>query len=172
MVTDNSIDFVFSFDSLVHVESETIELYLLELSRVLAPDGVAFLHHSNLASHLPILKLTRVLEKTSQCLPAAKRALKRLQIIEWDHARAKSMSASRFVEGCKKAGLACVGQEIIDWGPRTIDCLSLVTRPGSRWDRSNIVVRNPDFMSEAASAGRRTGIYSSFKDAKGDGLSM
>jgi ubiquinone/menaquinone biosynthesis C-methylase UbiE len=168
MIAEDSIDFVFSFDSLVHVEIEAIEAYLFELSRVLGSNGIAFLHHSNLASHLPILKLTRVLEKTSQPLPAAKRVLKRLQVIEWDHARAKSMSASRFVEGCQKAGLACVGQEIIDWGPRTIDCLSLVARPGSRWDRPNVVVRNPDFMSEAASAGRMAGVYSSFDDAKGD----
>ena len=47
MVEDSSIDFAFSFDSLVHVEAETLAGYLGELARVLKPDGVAFLHHSN-----------------------------------------------------------------------------------------------------------------------------
>jgi ubiquinone/menaquinone biosynthesis C-methylase UbiE len=168
MVADGSVEFVFSFDSLVHVEADVIESYLFELSRVLAPDGIGFLHHSNLGGHLPLLKFARALEKTSGLLPATKRLLKRLQIIEWDHARAKTMSASRFVECCQKAELVCVGQEIIDWGPHTIDCLSLVTRPDSRWDRPNVVVENRDFMSEAVSAGRVAGVYTSLAAAKVD----
>ena len=40
MVEESSIDFVFSFDSLVHVEAETLAAYLSELARVLKPDGV------------------------------------------------------------------------------------------------------------------------------------
>jgi hypothetical protein len=68
---------------------------------------------------------------------------------------------SQFAEFCRDAGLVCVGQEIIDWGPRTIDCLSLVARPGSRWDRPNVVMKNPDFMSEAFSAGKVAGVYAS-----------
>ena len=48
VVPDDSIDFAFSFDSLVHVEIEVIEAYLGELSRKLSPSGIAFLHHSNL----------------------------------------------------------------------------------------------------------------------------
>jgi hypothetical protein len=39
--------------------------------------------------------------------------------------------------------------------------LSLVARPGSRWDRPNVVVKNPDFMSEAFSAGKVAGVYTS-----------
>src|SRR5262245_39597005 len=42
-VPDNSIDFAFSFDSLVHAEIEIIDTYLRELSRKLAPNGVAFI---------------------------------------------------------------------------------------------------------------------------------
>jgi hypothetical protein len=60
--------------------------------------------------------------------------LKRHHVIEWDHSRAQSMTAERFREGCRSAGLACIGQEIIDWGQmgrKTIDCISLVARPGS-----------------------------------------
>ena len=48
-VDDESIDFVFSFDSLVHADLSVIEGYLREIDRVLSPGGGAFLHHSNLA---------------------------------------------------------------------------------------------------------------------------
>lgn len=47
---DGAVDLAFSFDSLVHVEIDVIEGYLTELARVLVPDGVAILHHSNLAA--------------------------------------------------------------------------------------------------------------------------
>ena len=40
MIGDNSIDFAFSFDSLVHVEIDVIEAYLHELSRKLSPTGL------------------------------------------------------------------------------------------------------------------------------------
>src|SRR5579863_1808939 len=48
MIENGSIDFAFSFDSLVHVESDVMFSYTNELARVLKPGGVAFLHHSNL----------------------------------------------------------------------------------------------------------------------------
>ena len=37
MVADSSVDFVFCFDSFVHVEDETLASYLKELDRVLTP---------------------------------------------------------------------------------------------------------------------------------------
>lgn len=48
-IKDNSIDFVFSMDSLVHAEIDAIEPYIAEISRILSEVGVGFLHHSNLA---------------------------------------------------------------------------------------------------------------------------
>ena len=50
MVENESIDFAFSFDSLVHAESDVMRSYTKELARVLKPGAVAFLHHSNLAA--------------------------------------------------------------------------------------------------------------------------
>jgi SAM-dependent methyltransferase len=47
-VADNSIDFAFSYDSLVHAEIDVLEAYLRELSKKLRPDGIVFIHHSNL----------------------------------------------------------------------------------------------------------------------------
>ena len=46
MVADASIDFAFSFDSLVHAEADILESYASELARVLKPNAIAFLHHS------------------------------------------------------------------------------------------------------------------------------
>lgn len=47
MVADGSIDFVFSFDALVHVEADVIQNYLFSLAQKLKPTGAGFLHHSN-----------------------------------------------------------------------------------------------------------------------------
>jgi len=48
---DASVDLVFSFDSLVHVERDVIQNYLRHLSRCLKPGAFAFLQHSNLAAY-------------------------------------------------------------------------------------------------------------------------
>ena len=48
MIPDASIDFFFTFDSLVHCEEEIVEGYVGQLTRKLAPNGVAFIHHSNM----------------------------------------------------------------------------------------------------------------------------
>lgn len=45
---DSSIDFIFSWDSLVHVEEEIIFAYAKEIIRCLSDSGIAFIHHSNL----------------------------------------------------------------------------------------------------------------------------
>jgi ubiquinone/menaquinone biosynthesis C-methylase UbiE len=169
MIANGSIDFVFSFDSLVHSEADVIDAYIAELARVLAPDGIGFIHHSNLGAHLPALVLARLLEKAVDRLRPILHALKPSRIDRWDHARAKSMTAKRFADACGDAGLACVGQEIIEWGQarKMIDCFSLVARPNSYWDRPNIVVNNTDFMGEAFSARRVASLYSSLGTSTG-----
>jgi ubiquinone/menaquinone biosynthesis C-methylase UbiE len=132
MINDDSVDFAFSFDSLVHVEHDVISSYLAELKRVLTQDGIAVIHHSNLGQF------------------ASESAGERQ---DWEHWRARSMTAERFAELSLSVGMTCVGQEIINWGSqRLIDCLSVVTRPGCRWDRPNVVVRNENFMPEGQSA--------------------
>jgi ubiquinone/menaquinone biosynthesis C-methylase UbiE len=48
---DQSVDFVFSFDSLVHAEMDVIVAYLREIKRILRPAGAAVIHHSNLGQY-------------------------------------------------------------------------------------------------------------------------
>ena len=50
VIDDGAIDFVFSFDSLVHVELDILAPYCQQIVRKLGPSGVAFLHHSNAAN--------------------------------------------------------------------------------------------------------------------------
>jgi SAM-dependent methyltransferase len=57
MVEDNSIDFAFSFDSLVHAEADVLAAYLAQLARKLKPNGVGFIHHSNIGAYGPLTTL-------------------------------------------------------------------------------------------------------------------
>ncbi len=50
MVADDTIDFVFSFDSLVHAELDVVSAYCQQIVAKLSPSGAAFIHHSNAAN--------------------------------------------------------------------------------------------------------------------------
>jgi ubiquinone/menaquinone biosynthesis C-methylase UbiE len=142
-VADQSIDFVFSFDSLVHAEADVLQSYARELARVLAPDGAAFLHHSNLGaySRLPF-KLGRIPLLVKSGLAENS-----------DGWRARSVTAQAMRSWVEAAGLVGASQELINWGTsRLIDCITVITRPGSRHDRRLPLARNPHFRCEAASA--------------------
>jgi SAM-dependent methyltransferase len=163
MVEHESIDFAFSFDSLVHVESETLIGYLSELSRTLKPNGVAFLHHSNYGSYVRSAHALAPLQTTFDRLPAVVRAgLMRMGVYRGAHWRASSVSASNFVELSQAAGLHCIGQELVNWegGVVLLDTMSVLTKPGSRWDRPNNVVKNRLFRLEARAVRKSGSVYS------------
>jgi len=46
-VEDESVDFIWSFDSFVHMDKAVISSYFAEFKRVLKPGGVAIIHHAN-----------------------------------------------------------------------------------------------------------------------------
>lgn len=102
MISDGSIDFAISWDSLVHAGPDILRAYLGELARVLTVDGAALLHHSNLAA---------------------------LRVSPTEvHGRHPEMSARRFRALAVKAKLACT-QELLTWGDSPhLDCLSIVRR--------------------------------------------
>jgi SAM-dependent methyltransferase len=133
-VEGGSVDFAFSFDSLVHAERDVIEAYVHELARNLAPDGVGFIHHSNVG---------RYADPQTHELPFRNIGK-----------RGVTMTAEAFEGMCTAAGLQCVGQEILNWHMENLnDCFSLCARPESRFARPNVVVENPRFMDEAAAIG-------------------
>jgi 2-polyprenyl-3-methyl-5-hydroxy-6-metoxy-1,4-benzoquinol methylase len=113
MIDDESIDFVFSWDSLIHVEADVMESYLTQLGRKLRPGGVGLLHHSNLAEYSD---------------PATGELT-----IDNEHWRAASMSAAKFRQFCQSAGLRCLVQELVPWGGANFtDCISLFRRETRR----------------------------------------
>lgn len=156
MVADRSADFVFSFDSLVHAEANVLETYAHELARTLKPDGVAFIHHSNMAGHRRAAAVARAIPEKLRRRLTIHGLL--VNVFAW---RAESASAGEFAKVCEQAGLACVGQELIAWhyGRHLTDAISLVTPRGSRWERPNRVVRNSAFMREARLRERLVPLY-------------
>ena len=86
----------FSFDSLVHVEHDVIEAYLPQLASKLTPDGIGFVHHSNMGAYGPP---------------------------EWEtrnqHWRGLGVSAQTFAATAHIHGLRCVSQEMLTWGDDT-----------------------------------------------------
>lgn len=146
MIPNGSLDFVFSFDSLVHAESDVLGTYLEQLAAKLKPDGVGFVHHSNLGAYAPLTGLARRVPQ-----PALERLIRAgvlIDIISW---RAEGVTATAFAKQCARAGLACFSQEKIAWqhGVYLIDALSMFTPRGSTWERPRCVIRNPFFAKEA-----------------------
>ena len=155
MIPDRSVDFVFSFDSLVHAEADIIRGYLAQLARKLKPEGCGFIHHSNLGEY-------RWSHSAAQRMPDKLRhMLVQASLLDHTHWRAGSMTASLFRSHCEESGLTCVSQELIHWGTKRmlIDCFSVFAPRGSHWARTNHVIRNDDFMREADSIRRLSKLY-------------
>lgn len=135
MIKENDIDFIFSFDSLVHAEKDVIESYVAQLGSKMSKDGVACIHHSNLGSYKTLFSKSI--------------SLKPPFLIK-SHWRAKSMSADLFKKYCENSGLNCINQELVNWGNHHLtDCISIVTPKESKFYRKNLITKNYDFMNEA-----------------------
>lgn len=153
-IADRSVDFAFSFDSLVHVDQATIAAYLAELSRVLKPTGVAFIHHSNLGA------LTGVGQRLNRVRKVGG-VLRRLHVTEYTHMRDATVSAEFVAAEAERAGLACIAQEVTPWLTRRtlIDCMSVIVPADSPAARPNQVVVNKNFSREPEYIARLAPIY-------------
>lgn len=135
MIPDQSIDFVISFDSLVHAEDEVTAAYLSQMTRILKPDGIGFIHHSSTGAIPPSLKRLSPIRKKLDTI--------------W---RAENSTARLFRQYCESNGLRCVSQEIINSTskyPLPHNCFSVFTRKGSTWARPNKVFWNMHFSYES-----------------------
>jgi hypothetical protein len=151
MIPDQSVDFVISIDSLVYADSNVIEAYLSQLARKLKPNGVGFIHHSNLGSYALF---------TSKWVPLQLRG-KMIRAVGW---RDAGMTARLFERFCEQAGLQCIAQELIDrrarMYPRLTGCLSLFTQKDSVWSRPNKVFRNLNWQQEGRYLAKLSRLYS------------
>jgi SAM-dependent methyltransferase len=149
MVADTSVDFIFSFDSLVHAEDTVLNAYAAEFAKKLRPNGTVFIHHSNLGEYIRRIEMQTRLSK----VPGLYRLLEKLGICDnlatqW---RAQSMTAAKMVKFADEYNLQCVSQELVTWETRflLVDCLSTLVPRGSKWSRPNRVLKNAGFMLEA-----------------------
>jgi SAM-dependent methyltransferase len=125
MVPDASVDFVFSFDSLVHVERNVMESYIPQIVRKLTPKGIAFIHHSNW--------------------------LQAGQVDKNNHSRGESVSAKVVQDLVGVHHGVVLLQEMLNWGDtHLIDCFSIFGRSDSYSECVTEIIQNPRFMEEAS----------------------
>ena len=155
MIADSSVDFAFTFDSLVHVEPAVLSAYFAEFRRVLSPNGVAFIHHSNLGEYRDKYQMIRHIPKLEGLLITMK------VLDPFLHWRDPGVSAGEVERLASANGLRCITQEIVHW--RTdramIDCISTIVKQGSSLERPNMLFRNPHFMHEAKNAAQLSQFY-------------
>ena len=153
-IPDGSIDFVFTYDSLVHAELEVIVAYLEQIARKLTPDGVGFLHHSNIGENAAYFRRHKRLPE------GIRQFLLRRGVLNRRHLRSFSVTAEKVAAACDSVGLCCISQELVNWRQRLlIDAFTVFTRKESRWARPNRVLRNPAFMQEADLIALRAPLY-------------
>jgi len=105
MLADRSVTFIYCWDAAVHFDKTVIRDYVGEFARVLKPNGMGFIHHSNLgAAAKPDIRLN-------------------------PHGRS-NMTKELFVEYCNQHGLQVVQQIDQPWGKIT-DCISVFRKGGA-----------------------------------------
>jgi len=101
MIEDNSINFIFSWDSFVHMHKNVVESYLVELNRVLKIRGHAFIHHANFWD-------------------GSEHSFKNL-------AGRANLRPEEMVEMCKKNNLEILSQKPIDWSNENFEIFDYIT---------------------------------------------
>lgn len=151
-VEDSSVDFVFSFESLVLAESHVMDAYLREIRRVLKPGARAFLHHSNLGAYRTYFRLKDLVPKK------ARKPLKRAGLLDYDEMRAASVTAVWFAETVSRYNMACLSQELVPWGgKRLIDCFSVIEKGPQ--EKPTEVYENRRFIHQAYEIQRLSRLY-------------
>lgn len=133
-IEDHSVDFAFSFDSLVHADINVLRNYLIQLKNKLSANGVAFIHHSNF----------NVFTKDVPNL----------------HWRDTTVSHKLIKDICEEVGLSLTSQELLNWGSNYFsDCFTVVTQKDSVHQREYRLFENPNFMREAEYLKVLAGVY-------------
>jgi len=162
MVPDHSVDFVFSFDSLVHADAEIVQDYLRQLARKLTPNGWGFLHHSNLGSYRTVASLAGYANKVK---PLGRILTKGGLTVSpcW---RASDMTADLFDNFCRQYGMECVSQELINWGNYRylIDSISIF-HAGDTLRMPRKIIRNGGFMDEVEKCRLRAEAFSNKRES-------
>jgi ubiquinone/menaquinone biosynthesis C-methylase UbiE len=125
---------------MVHCEADILETYLTECARILKPDGWGFIHHSNIGYYRNLLTGKLKCENI--------------------HARGETMTAQLFSKYCKKNGLTCVRQEVVNWGGNILnDCFSLFTKKTAIEGSDIKYIENNEFHKEIERIRNIAGFY-------------
>jgi SAM-dependent methyltransferase len=125
-VPDNSIDFVFSYDSLVHVELDVVGGYCEQIIRKLSQCGIAFLHHSN-----------------------ALMGVDNTEVLYPQRGRATSVSGAAVKEIIERTGGRTLMQEEVNWqSNKRIDCFTTFSKSTSNYPPEYKLIENDNFMAE------------------------
>jgi SAM-dependent methyltransferase len=105
-IGDNEVTLVYSFDAMVHFDSDVVRAYLKEFGRILKPGGFGFCHYSNYTE-----KPTSSYRETSH----------------WRN----FMSRELFEHYAWKEGLSPIQSELQDWdgSGRNLDAITLFQKP-------------------------------------------
>lgn len=145
MVPDRSVDFVVSFDALVHVDEDVMESYLDEIARVLTPSGAAFIHHSNVGSYLNPIGLLGA------------RIRRRVNARTNHNWRGSDVSAATLRAHAHRLGLKLNVAEQITWRSRLLnDCFSLFS-----WSGDELTTRNYRFFEKPGATAEALEAYRS-----------
>lgn len=130
-VSDIKYDFVFSFDSLVHADKETLQNYIAQILSLLTPNGVCTIHHSNF--HNLVLSGKAIQSDT-----------------EYAHSRDQNVSATIVRDFVVQSQGKIICQEIIDWGEtKELDCITTFCRSDAWPDLEEQQIINHRFILEA-----------------------
>ena len=148
----DSVDFAFSFESLIHTEADDLTSYLEDLARVLKPGGVCFLHHSNLGSYRSYFQWVGRFPKP------IKELLQGRGVLDFDGWRAPGVSHMSVKKAAEELGLSVLSQELVPWGgKRLIDCFTVLVR--GRPQRPYSLLENHGFVRRAAEIARLAAAY-------------
>lgn len=159
MVPDNTIDFIFSFESLSYADGEKMSEYISQIARKLKRNGVAFIHHSNLDEYKDYFKMLKRISRVPKLLGV----LTMLGIIEKHllHGKARTMSAKKVQLYAEENELQCISQEFYKGDTKRyfFDCISTIAKRDSIWARDNKVFRNPSWEEEAQHLSKLSELY-------------
>jgi cyclopropane fatty-acyl-phospholipid synthase-like methyltransferase len=135
-VPEGQFDLIFSYDSLVHVETDVHASYIPQMINKLSQDGVAFIHHSNLGAYSDVGEPT--------------------------HARGVSVSADFVADLVIKSGGLLLLQETHTWGGSQclLDCVTVFARSGSSHLGTARRIENHNFSQETRNIKNHQSWYS------------
>lgn len=129
-IADESVSLIYTYDAMVHFDSDVIRNYLREFRRVLKPGGRGFCHHSNYTGN-----------------PNGD--------FREDPNWRNFMSQQLFHHYCAKEGLSVVRSKVIDWaGVSQHDCLTVFEKPTSAPVPKECVTVKLRFVGEHWAAAR------------------